>query len=171
MDYTVYVPPHKMDQSASESNISAMRFFFYGTLCDPDVLRLVLGYQPARRQLASAVLPGFRRKAALARDGGRTYPVLLPAPGSQVRGLLFTPRGTADGRRLAAYEGPEYITRHRLVQTKLGPCRAQLFLPAPGILHAALADWHLPAWRRRHKAAFMRHLQHQNDWDTPCANP
>lgn len=148
-----------------------MRFFFYGTLCDPDVLSLVLGYHPKRWQLAPATLPGFRRKAALGQDGARSYPVLLPAPACQVPGQLFTPRSPEDGRRLASYEGPEYITRQRLVRTRPGRCLALLFLPSPGILRAALADWHLPAWRQNHKAGFLAHLQQQNKAEIPCANP
>lgn len=171
MNYTLYALPDKMDQSASESNLSAMRFFFYGTLCDPDVLSLVLGYQPARQQLAPATLPGFRRKVALGQDGRRSYPVLLPAPGGLVQGQLFTPRSPEDSRRLTAYEGPEYRTRQRLVRTRRGQCAARLFLPSPGSLRAALADWHLPAWRQHHKAGFLAHLKQQSEAEIPCANP
>src|SRR3546814_8969958 len=59
--YAGFLP---VDQSPDPSGCPAMSYFFYGTLCDPDVLRLVLGYRPSRRQLAPAVLTGFRRKIA-----------------------------------------------------------------------------------------------------------
>lgn len=150
-----------------------MRFFFYGTLCDPDVLRLVLGYSPARHQIRPATLAGFRRKGALE----RTYPVLLPAPGGRVRGLLFLARGPQDGRRLALYEGPEYISRLRLVWPDSGPDTsrepqlARIFLPTTGILRATLADWYLPIWRQRHKAAFLQQLTQPTQSGIPCANP
>ncbi len=150
-----------------------MRFFFYGTLCDLDVLRLVLGYRPARHQIRPATLPGFRRKGALE----RSYPVLLPAPGGRVRGVLFQARGPQDGRRLAVYEGPEYITRLRLVWpdsapgVPRAPQPARIFLPTTGLLRAALADWYLPAWRRHHKAAFLQQLRQPTESGIPCANP
>src|SRR3546814_10497857 len=76
--YAGFLP---VDQSPDPSGCPAMSYFFYGTLCDPDVLRLVLGYRPSRRQLAPAVLTGFRRKI----DKGRRYPVLVPAPAGCIR--------------------------------------------------------------------------------------
>ncbi len=69
-----------------------MVYFFYGTLCDADVLKLILGYRPSPRQLRPARLPGWRRK----RPRGRSYPVLLRAAGSQVAGLLFRPARASD---------------------------------------------------------------------------
>src|SRR3546814_2610376 len=82
--YAGFLP---VDQSPDPSGCPAMSYFFYGTLCDPDVLRLVLGYRPSRRQLAPAVLTGFRRKIAK----GRRYPMLVPAPAGCIRGLVFQP--------------------------------------------------------------------------------
>ncbi len=144
-----------------------MIFFFYGTLCDPDVLALVLGYRPGRHQLKPAILPGFRRKIAQ----GRSYPVLRPAPGGQVQGWLFHARSPEDGRRLDAYEGPEYLTRRRLVwpQGAAAPRLARLYLPFPGRLGAGNADWELPQWRRHYKAAFIKLLLQQTEADSACA--
>lgn len=130
-----------------------MRFFFYGTLCDGDVLRLVLGYRPSPRQCRAATLTGYRRRQA----AGRTYPVLLPAPTGRVRGLLFTARSASDLRRLVAYEGPEYITRSCLVRADraAGLHRARVFLPRAGHLAAGRAAWDPTPWARHHKAAFI----------------
>lgn len=144
-----------------------MMYFFYGTLCDADVQRLVLGYRPNRRQLCPAWLPGYRRKRAR----GRSYPVLLRAPGGLVDGLLFHAARPSDAARLAAYEGPEYLTRSlparkRGVTASLG--RVRVFLPAGSALPAGLDDWQLRRWQRHEKAAFLHSIQHQGPM--PCAN-
>jgi hypothetical protein len=150
-----------------------MVYFFYGTLCDADVQRLVLGYRPGPRQLRPARLPGYRRKRAR----GRSYPVLLRAAGGQVAGLLFRPARASDAARLSAYEGPEYVTRILPVRRShtggvtagcnaLG--RARVFLPTGASLPADVHDWALPRWQRRDKAAFLRSLQDQGPM--PCAS-
>ncbi len=143
-----------------------MDYFFYGTLCDPDVHRLILGYQPGPRQIRHASLAGFRRKTAR----NRSYPLLIPAPAGRVQGLLFTPRQREDAERLAAYEGPEYVTRRLPVRLRGAKgCRmARVFLPAPGMLPAGPADWQLDSWRRRHKTSFLLSLTRQGPM--PCAN-
>jgi len=148
-----------------------MVYFFYGTLCDADVLQLILGYQPSPRQLRPARLPGWRRKRAR----GRSYPVLLRAAGGQVAGLLFRPARATDTPRLTAYEGPEYITRNLTVRQRqpqtaprATPARARVFLPAGSHLPAGFDDWALSRWQRRDKAAFLRSLQDQGP--TPCAS-
>lgn len=144
-----------------------MVYFFYGTLCDADVQRLVLGYRPGPRQLRPARLPGYRRKRAR----GRSYPVLLRTAGGQVAGLLFRPARASDASRLSAYEGPEYVTRSlpiRQGRTNAAPTRARVFLSAGPSLPADFHDWALPRWQRRDKATFLRSLQDQGPM--PCAS-
>lgn len=149
-----------------------MQYFFYGTLCDPDIRELVLGYRPGPRQLRPAVLTGFRRKQVR----GRSYPVLVPSPGGKVSGALFMPARTADALRLAAYEGPEYLTRALPVRPAgaAGSCRALVFLPARDpagefALTPSPGDWRFDDWLRRHKKVFLSSLQNQGP--LPCANP
>jgi hypothetical protein len=166
LDYTVlYVSACNLDQSPDRSSLPPMMYFFYGTLCDSDVRRLILGYRPSPRQLRPARLPGFRRKRAR----GRSYPVLVRAPGGRVDGLLFRPR-PGDAARLAAYEGPEYLTRALPVcrNGSRGPARARVFLPAGSGLSATFDDWQLRRWQRRDKATFLRSLHHQGPM--PCAS-
>jgi len=148
-----------------------MLYFFYGTLCDPDIQALILGYRPRPQQLRPAILNGFRRKQAQ----GRSYPVLIRAPGGQVDGLLFRPARPTDAARLASYEGPEYLTRHLPVQVadgSAGSQRARVFLPAGPAqgfaLAPAKADWALTDWQRRYKSAFLRSLLDQGPM--PCAS-
>ncbi|WP_298728246.1 gamma-glutamylcyclotransferase family protein [uncultured Ferrovibrio sp.] len=149
-----------------------MQYFFYGTLCDPDIRQFVLGYRPSPRQLRAAVLTGFRRKQVC----GRSYPILVPSPGSKVDGLLFAPARAEDALRLAAYEGPEYLTRALPVRPvgAAGSCRAFVFLPARDAtgepaLTPSHGDWRFETWLRRHKTSFLSSLQNQGLF--PCANP
>lgn len=149
-----------------------MQYFFYGTLCDPDIRQLVLGYRPSPRQLRPALLTGFRRKQVR----GRSYPILVPSPGSRVQGELFSPARAADALRLAAYEGPEYLTRALPVRPfgAAGVCRALVFLPARDVegeqaLMPSYNDWRFDDWLRRHKTTFLLSLQNQGP--LPCANP
>lgn len=143
-----------------------MLYFFYGTLCDPDVQRLILGYRPSPRQLQLAQLHGFRRKQAQ----GRSYPILVRAPGSIVDGTLFRAADPADMARLALYEGPEYLARRLPVRAAGATVtqRALVFLPAGGALKPANTDWHLAAWQRHQKSTFLLSLRDQGPM--PCAS-
>ena len=82
-----------------------MRYFFFGTLMDQDVLSVVLGRRPAPGMIRSASLAGYRRFRARC----ESYPVLVAASGLWFRvrmvwfmtfvsltayaGLLFIRRG------------------------------------------------------------------------------
>jgi len=179
LHYTLlYVCLRNVDQSPDPSRLAALMYFFYGTLCDPDVQRLVLGYRPGPRQLRPARLPGFRRKRAR----GRSYPVLLRAARGRVDGLLFSPARPEDAARLTAYEGPEYVTRSLPVRRTAAlqasakrprAGRARVFLPAgaargQSVLAAAFDDWGLKRWQRHDKAAFLRSMHDQGPM--PCAS-
>ncbi len=171
----MYAAFARVDQSPEASDGLPMAYFFYGTLCDPDVLRLVLGYRPGPRQLSPAILAGFRRKTAR----GRGYPVLVPAPAGRIAGLVFRPARPGDHRRLADYEGPEYVARLLPVRPIAAPAaaglpRVRVFLAARGPqggsrLPPGSEDW-LPArWRRRDKTRFIASLMTQGP--VPCAHP
>jgi ADP-ribose pyrophosphatase len=129
----------------------AVPAFIYGTLTDPDVLARVLGRPVAPDELEPAHLDGFRRLRA----AGASYPVLVPAPGAAVDGLLFHPAGRCDILRLNHFESGEYHAELRPVRTRNGATR-------PAWLYASLADlpaptepWGLEKWRRRHLADFL----------------
>src|SRR5215471_10032258 len=81
-----------------------MRFFFYGSLLDPDVTAIVVGRRLPPRAWLPASLPGYRRTRAK----GVSYPAAIRDPRSEVRGAVvggFSPR---EIKRLSAYEGPRY---------------------------------------------------------------
>ncbi len=129
-----------------------MDLFFYGTLMDADVRRLVMGVSAEGLRLEPARLRGYRR---VAKDRS-TAPVLVPRPGAWVEGILARGLERREVARLCHFEGRNY---------RLAPCALRLgggqqaaayvFLGARRLRHGRLA-WRLVPWQRRHKRAFLR---------------
>lgn len=133
-----------------------MRYFFFGTLLDPEVRRAVLG-APAAAALHArpAVLPGHRPVYA----PGHSYPTLERAEDAQAVGAVFDGVSPASGRVLAEYEGPEYVAREIRVQLLNGPeLAARVFLAASPV-PAGQPEWRFEAWRVRHRARFLARLR------------
>jgi hypothetical protein len=125
-----------------------MRYFFYGSLTDPDVLAIVLG-RP-RIDGVPAALRGWRRW----RVAGACYPLISPAPGGCVEGVVLD-ASPAEARRLAWYEGEDYDLRELRPTLASGePVAALVFLPKPDLAHAD-EPWDPTLWRREHKAALL----------------
>ncbi|WP_413877321.1 NUDIX domain-containing protein [Albidovulum sp.] len=113
-------------------------FFFYGTLCHPPLLRVVLGRdagaEPAR-------LAGHSVHWA---EGG-AFPLIVEG-GAGADGVLVRGLGAEDAARLDFYEaGFDFATRDVPLTTASGPCRARVYFPASGRWLPAkpwsLADW------------------------------
>lgn len=83
---------------ALQLRTARLRYFFYGTLMDRAVLAAVLGRAPAAPPRA-AILHGYRRMFR----HGASYPVLAPAAGEAVSGVVV--EGLA-GDAGAALPGP-----------------------------------------------------------------
>lgn len=124
-----------------------MRYFFYGSLTDPDVLAAVLGRRP---RLAPASLDGWRRL----RVRGECYPLIVPAVGERVEGSVADV-GPADARRLAWYEGDDYVQSELTVRLAGGEAAtARVFTPKAELAHAD-EPWDPVAWARRDKPALV----------------
>jgi hypothetical protein len=133
----------------------SMRFFFYGTLMDRDVLACVLARPVITAALKPATLRGWRRTAAQ----GVSYPVVVRDKAGLVEGVTLDGVSKAERDRLAAYEGPAYS----LIQTfadfpERGPRAVFLFIPRPGAFRTVDADWSLADWQAAHKARFLAAL-------------
>jgi Gamma-glutamyl cyclotransferase, AIG2-like len=128
-----------------------MTFFFFGTLMDRDVIATVLDRPVDSDELSRAWLHGYRRvRAATA-----AYPVLVPAPGLVVRGVLFDPRSARDDVRIRHFEDGEYIDRWLMAHLPGGRRQpARVFFPLE-VLGATDIAWSLHEWAREHKAAFL----------------
>ena len=134
-----------------------MRFFFYGTLIDPDVRKAVLG-KLAPAAVEPATLPGWRRFRAK----GVSFPIARPDPKAEIEGVLA--RGLTDeaGRKLDAYEGDGYrrVTVEALAGGK--PVAAFFYVDdGSGTLVAEPGAWSYANWVKRDKRAFLALLKTQ----------
>lgn len=127
-------------------------YFFYGTLLDSDVRRLVLGPEARPLALEPARLRGYRRMA----KGNSSAPVLVPRAGGSVEGLLVRGLDRRQSGRLRHYEGRNY--RAVPCQVRLGDATivpALVYLAARKV-PLARAPWRLEAWQRRSKRAYLK---------------
>lgn len=132
-----------------------MRFFFYGTLMDRDVLMHVLGRRIIAAALRPATLRGWRRTAI----AGASYPIVVRDKASQVEGVTFDGLSTVEADRLAAYEGPRYVLIRAFADLpRQGPRAVFLFQPRPGAFKPVAQAWSLAAWQADHKTTFLAAL-------------
>lgn len=124
--------------------------FAYGTLRDPDVLKLVLGREVDPTAIAAAIAPGYRAVFF----PGRTYPALLRDPSATAPGTLLTNLAAADLALLDLFEGDEYSRRAIEIIVSGQKATVDVYWPAQPISSDAPA-WHLADWTARHKAAFL----------------
>jgi hypothetical protein len=131
-----------------------VRFFFFGTLMDAEVLRLVLGPAAPPSALGPAVLTGFRRLGV----AGRDYPMLVPHPCGQVEGVLAHGVSAEVAHRLSVYEGDEYDVTPLIVRDRHGRSwEAMAYLTGPKV-RADWRRWSLVTWQRRHRRVFLRQV-------------
>lgn len=121
-----------------------MLYFFYGTLCHPQLLETVLG---RRADTRPARLSGYQvREACNAEGHGLTFPLMIAEPG-EVEGLLAE-IGPDEAARLDFYE-IGYLTQDLTVRDKSGQdLTARCYLPGPGHWRAG-APWRLSDWVAR----------------------
>jgi Gamma-glutamyl cyclotransferase, AIG2-like len=128
-----------------------MTYFFFGTLMDRDVLATVLDRPVPRAETIPAWLHDYRRVRALT----VSYPLLVPAPGVAVAGVVFRPKDDRDDVRIRHFEGEEYAERWLNVRLARGGRRAARVFFAAETLQASEESWDLAAWTSAHKAAFL----------------
>jgi hypothetical protein len=129
-----------------------MRFFFYGTLIDPDVRRLVLG-SLAPAAVEPAVLSGWKRVPL----SGVTYPTIVRATRASVEGVLVRGLDGAARRRLIAYEGDDYhLIEVEVVVARGRRVAALVFVGQRQVRN--IGPWTFAVWQRRHKRRFVASL-------------
>lgn len=133
-----------------------MRFFFFGTLLDDDVLRIVIGRRVPAVDKRPATLPGYRRVKAQ----GVTYPIIVPQTGAEVSGLLVSSLEPLEKARLIAYEGANYDLVELPVMTGGRQRDALVFIPvSSGGLTPLDEDWSFEEWTRLHREGFVARLR------------
>jgi len=131
-----------------------VRFFFYGTLIDTDVRRLVMG-RHAPETVEESSLSGWRR----VKLADVTYPSLVKDRAGKVEGVLARGLNDAARRALIRYEGEEYD----LIQTEVAlasgkTVAAWTFVVRSGEMKPVPGVWDIAIWQRRHKRRFLSAL-------------
>jgi len=120
-----------------------MTFFFYGTLCDAALVRVVMGHVVTAEP---AVLPDHA--VHWAQDGA--FPVLVVRAGSSVQGVVLRDLTAQDVARLDWYVGGFGAGgRDMVVRVGAEEVAARVY----GAKAAPGAVWDLSEWRRRFGAA------------------
>lgn len=130
-----------------------MRFFFYGSLMDADVRRLVMK-KDAPEAVEPASVKGWRRVNL----AGVTYPGIVRDAKGAVEGVLARGLGTAAKQLLLRYEGPEYDLIDVEIVTGNGTLRQAGMFVTNKKLTPATGRWDFALWQRRHKRRFLGEL-------------
>jgi len=118
--------------------------FFYGSLRDKDLLRIVLGDDNTRVSLIEATLADH----AVYWAQGESFPMVARAIGHTAKGLLAVGLTATDVLRLNFYEGGfDYDLRTISVDTPDGPVDAEIYWP-PATGLTAGTPWRLRDWQR-----------------------
>jgi hypothetical protein len=131
------------------------RFFFYGSLLDPDVTALVIGRRMPPRAWVPATLAGFSRRKAR----GVSYPVAVRDPKGTVRGAVVCGFSKREVERLAAYEGPRYHTVPLKVRIGGRVTVVSVFEPKEKAFQPVDGTWSLVEWQRRDKKEFVARIR------------
>ncbi len=99
-------------------------FFFYGTLLDPDICRLVLRREVPPESIVPATLAGYRRYQVR----NAPYPAAVRQPGAEIDGIVLRDLDALDAARLSNFEGDGYFATLcpvALTENKSGEDRLQ----------------------------------------------
>jgi len=132
-----------------------MRFFFYGTLLDPDVTALVLGRRLPPLAFVPATLPGHTRRRAK----GASYPIVVRDPRGEVPGAVVGGLSGRDVARLSAYEGPRYRVAPLKVRMAGTLTTVSVFEPLEDRFQPVSGSWDLTEWQRRYKRSFVARVR------------
>lgn len=140
---------------AGGAYVWGMRLFFYGTMLDPEVRRIVLGDGVERLTIRPAVLVGYRRVRA--KDGDD--PVLVRRTAGRVHGALVEGLRPDDLHRIAHFEGPDYAPRRATVIDKADRRVCVWVMISRGARQASGEAWDLRRWQIRAKSRLLPQLR------------
>jgi hypothetical protein len=103
--------------------------------------------------------------AARLRAASVSYPILVPAAGLVVGGVVFQPKSTRDDVRIRHFEEGEYAEHWSIVRLAGGRRLAARVFLAFETLQATEEAWDLGAWASAHKAAFLAQCR---EWMRDC---
>ena len=133
-------------------------YFFYGTLRDPEIARIILGRPLSGLAPTATKLRGYRAMCV----ADASYPGLVAAPDdgdASVIGIVVTRLSEVDVSRLDRYEGPEYASKQVVVETSDGATiEAHVYCPRAA-LKLTDTPWSLMEWQRNDKKRFIGGLR------------
>lgn len=134
---------------AARDRAARFDFFFYGTLCDGDVRKVVFG------RAVEAVPATLADHEAVPVARGR-FPMLMFQRGRTASGVLCRGLTLADAARLGFYEheGRDYGVRRLAVSHAAGSHRAWTYVPLSA-LRRGMGRWDLAEWQRFAKRDFL----------------
>lgn len=142
-----------------------MQFFFYGTLMDRELRRMLFGARAAGLRITPGTLVNHDRRRARFGD----YPVVVPQVGGRVPGVFVENVDATLALWIAHYEGPGYVPARVTAFDQIGRrLRPFAFMPLT-VRAASSRPWHLTLWQRRAKAHVRRQmwnwlLQRRDGW-------
>ncbi|MCX7360553.1 MAG: gamma-glutamylcyclotransferase [Alphaproteobacteria bacterium] len=132
-----------------------MRFFFYGTLLDRDVMALVIGRRLPPGAFLPAILPAHSRR----RVKGASYPIAVRDRRDAIHGKVVGGLSRRDVERLSAYEGAGYRIASLKVREKGMLSKVAVFAPLEERFQPTSGAWSLTLWQRRDKRTFVGRLR------------
>lgn len=122
--------------------------FFYGTLCHPPLLEVVLGRRPA---MHPARLSGHAVRWA----AGESFPLIAPEPGAVAEGVFVPEISAGEAARLDFYEGGFGYEVHPVAVAHDGTeTPALVYMPEPGRWQPG-PPWRLAEWEARWAAVVV----------------
>ena len=134
-------------------------FFFYGTLVDAEIRRLVLGRSVPDEAVREAWLPGYRRFPV----AGQPYPAAVPVDGAITDGVVMSGASLRDAAILSCFEGADYDASPCQVRFEADEASAKangsenaawVFVASDRVKRDA-GQWQIEAWKTAHKSAFL----------------
>lgn len=123
-----------------------MRLFFFGSLMDGELMRVVLDRDIGDLQFTEAELLGYERRRAK----GESFPIVVPTPGGRVEGRLVEGLTARDVACIQWYESDDYRLAPCLVGIGDRRHEAHLFLANQRLEDEGL-PWHFHQWAATEK--------------------
>ncbi len=141
--------PPRTDSGPARDSAARFDFFFYGTLCDADVRKIVFGR-------AVAALPATLADHEAVPVARGRFPMLMFQRGKTATGVLCQGLGVIEAARLGLYEheGRDYGVRRLSVSLDGAAHPAWVYVPL-ATLRRGIGKWDLAEWQRFAKRDFL----------------
>jgi len=129
-----------------------MSYFFFGTLMDADVMEAVIGRPLPPAWARPARLSGYRRVCLREEP----FPVLVPAAGMSVLGIVVDWLNAEDIDRVLFFESIEYAPLEVIVAVDGGGRESAMVFADSGAAERRDTPWDITVWAARQKAEDLR---------------